>query len=486
MKNIIYHLKAFIILNGYPFSDIEDKDLNAICNLGSRTTLVRDVEKIANDTRKKIKSILEEANNVSLAVDEWQDRSMRRYLGVTAATILHNNYRIFTLAHKPMNEEHCTANVIRKHLHQILNEYQIAHKIKCAVTDNGGAVPSAFSDIPGDKFNLNIKRFPCICHIINIYAKTFQKYLQNDLREFINVRNKFDSACFVAFLMTKNSTKRGIASFTEIRWCSLFNMLDDLKTLKNLIIEYNNLNNIIKIEDEFWTNLHYWHKMFKTFVYCIKMVEGNEFGLISRSLPCIRRIQKTLTSLPNRYSSVIIEINRKMEKHWNQYQDQWTPILHVCARLNPYIKHQKILTKNEIEIADETIQMLLEGKIKKSEIEKETSSDEDDFDFMRHDNEHDDLLQSYICSLNIVSGEKNLLQYWLNKIGSSWEPLAEIALDFLSIPSSSATAERQFSITGQSIGINRLKISEEHVEDSTIILLNPEISRHFIRSMIIK
>ena len=62
--------------------------------------------------------------------------------------------------------------------------------------------------------------------------------------------------------------------------------------------------------------------------------------------------------------------------------------------------------------------------------------------------------------------------------------MAEIAMEFLSIPSSSATAERQFSITGQSIGLQRLKMSEDHVEDSTIILLNPGIARPILKSMI--
>ena len=489
IKNIDYRLKAFVILNGYPFSDIEDEDLNSICNLSSRASLVRTVETLALQTKQKIRCILESASIISIAVDEWQDRMKRRYLGVTAAAIVERQIRIFTLAHRPMREQHCTAEVIRKYLYEILNEYRIARKIKCAVTDNGGSVPSAFCDDPTDVHNLNIKRFPCICHIINIYAKTFQKHMKSDLNDFMKIRNAFDTACFVAYLENSDSNIKKIASYTEIRWSSLYNMLHDLMELKKYIMRYNKLNKIVnEIGEEFWERLSQWFKIFGTFAKCIKLVEGNEFGLISKSLPCIRRIQQALLSLPERYSGVILEINRKMESHWNKYKDNWTPILHVCARLNPFIKHAKILTKAEIELADETIKLLLKGKIAScSNVpEKIINKSNDDFNFMVDDEEYssEDIFGEYLNSLTQMKKEGDLLKYWLSKIDSTWKQLAELAFDFLSIPSSSATAERQFSITGRSLGVCRLKTSEEHVEDSAILLLNPTIARPLLESLV--
>ena len=484
IKNIIYHLKAFIILNGYPFSTIEDEDLNAICELQSRTSLVRSIEELSKLTQQKIRIILESASIISIAVDEWQDRAKRRYLGVTASSIIERQYRIFTLAHRPMVEEHCKAGIIRKYLLQILNEYNITRKIKCAVTDNGGAIPSAFSYDPNDENNLNIKRFPCICHVINIYAKTFQNNMKNDLNEFIRIKNLFDIPGFVAYLNSSDSNRKKISSFTEIRWSSLFFMIDDMLELKKEMIRYNELNKLGNIDDSVWENLVHWHKVFKIFVRCIKAVEGNEFGLISKSLPCIRRIQQVLRSLPQRFAGAILEVNQKIDTHWIKYEDNWTPILHVCSRLNPYINHQKILTKNELELADRTIKMLMSRKQIRIQNQKETS--DDDFDFMRHGNSSDskDIFNEYLVSLIGFSGEENLLKYWMDKLDTNWRPLAEIALDFLSIPSSSATAERQFSRTRISIGMSRLKLSEDHIEDSAILLMNEKIARPLFESMI--
>ena len=486
---IIYHLKAFIILNGHPFSTIENPDLNAIHDLQPRANLVRDVERLAHLTKDRIKNLLVDAKSIALAIDEWQDRSKRRYLGITASTIVHQQHMILTIAHTPMIEEHCTSEIIRKYICKILIGYGIYNKIHCAVTDNGGAIPGAFSDEIQSKDNLpNIKRFPCICHIINIYVKLFVKCMDRDLKDILAVRNSFDNPCFIAYLRKKGSRKTHISSYTEIRWCSLHNLLDDLSELKRQIIEYNNLNDIIKFPINFWETLEEWRSLFNVFTKYIKSVEGNTFGLISRSLPCIRKIRQKLESLPPRYSNAKLIINQKMEKHWEKYQDQWTPILHVCTRLNPFIIHSKILTIHEIQIADETIRILVKGKTKVQEEERsqDSVSDDDIFDFMVKKNSPLDIdaFDEYLISLSGGNKVCSLLEYWTSKLGTKWNALAEIAMEFLSIPSSSATAERQFSITGQSIGLQRLKMSEDHVEDSTIILLNPGIARPILKSMI--
>ena len=227
VKEIVYRLKAFIILNGYPFSDIENADLNSICHLQSRANLVRDVEKLSELTKNKIKSLLDGASNISIAVDEWQDRTKRRYLGVTAASIIERQYRIFTIAHTPIVEQKCDVIIIRKYLKKIIMNFGLLRRIQCAVTDNGGSVPAAFNDDPKivEQDRLNIKRFPCICHIINLYAKIFHECMKDELDMILRVRSAFDTPCFTAFLIASQSPKVKISSFTSIRWTSLFNLL---------------------------------------------------------------------------------------------------------------------------------------------------------------------------------------------------------------------------------------------------------------------
>ena len=120
------------------------------------------------------------------------------------------------------------------------------------------------------------------------------------------------------------------------------------------------------------------------------------------------------------------------------------------------------------EIADQTIRMLLDGKMLANshvEILSDKISDDDDFDFMRQDNVDDgNIYEEYLSTLFRMKKGKDLFEFWISKLDTEWEPLAEIAIEYLSIPSSSATAERQFLITGQSLGLNRLKMSEDHVE----------------------
>ena len=62
VKDVVYHLKAFIILNGFPFSSIEDEDLSSIYNLDSRANLVRTVEELVFNIRKKSNQFLKKLN----------------------------------------------------------------------------------------------------------------------------------------------------------------------------------------------------------------------------------------------------------------------------------------------------------------------------------------------------------------------------------------------------------------------------------------
>lgn len=62
-----------------------------------------------------------------------------------------------------MKEIHCTASVIRAHLQSIFNYFGLSFKIKCAVTDNGGAIPAAFEKPEEEnEQGLCVNRFPCI------------------------------------------------------------------------------------------------------------------------------------------------------------------------------------------------------------------------------------------------------------------------------------------------------------------------------------
>ena len=147
--------------------------------------------------------------------------------------------------------------------------------------------------------------------------------------------------------------------------------------------------------------------------------------------------------------------------------------------------HTKILTPNELALADHTIKMLMRGKQNHISVTNVNEEYDDDFNFMRNSQgKNADAFNEYLISLGIIDEEGDHLNYWIQKLDSNWRKLAEIALDFLSIPSSSSTAERQFSITGETLGLRRLKMIEDHVEDSTIILLNQKIARPILESMI--
>lgn len=94
-----------------------------------------------------------------------------------------------------------------------------------------------------------------------------------------------------------------------------------------------------------------------------------------------------------------------------------------------------------------------------------------------------DIFTEYLFSLSDIHFTCDLLNFWIEKLTCSWKPIAGIALDYLAILASSSSSERQFYITGETIGLRRLKLSEDHIEDNTIIILNPDIARTIYAQM---
>lgn len=54
--------------------------------------------------------------------------------------------------------------------------------------------------------------------------------------------------------------------------------------------------------------------------------------------------------------------------------------------------------------------------------------------------------------------------------------LAEIAMDYLSIPAQNVNAEHEFSVVSKIIGLKRLKLTESNVEVAALFTLSKEVT----------
>lgn len=65
------------------------------------------------------------------------------------------------LDHIPLLEEHNTAEILSREITDVLNNYEITHKVFGAVTDTTSLMPAICREI-------DIVWMPCFCHIFNL------------------------------------------------------------------------------------------------------------------------------------------------------------------------------------------------------------------------------------------------------------------------------------------------------------------------------
>ena len=144
-KYISKQLKKFILLNGYPFSAIEDEFLRAICPLlPSREDFAKQVEDIAKKTENGIKECIKRYKFISIAFDEWTDLLKRRYLGIVANAVSENTTNMFILGLTPISNITATGEHISKLIMDSLERYDIKNRVRVGVTDSGSNMISSF------------------------------------------------------------------------------------------------------------------------------------------------------------------------------------------------------------------------------------------------------------------------------------------------------------------------------------------------------
>lgn len=526
LKNIKYDIKEYILLSARPYSDIENESLNKHIKLMTRDKFEEEAKQLAVNIMEKIKTILQRAESISISIDEWQDREKRRYLGVTCQTIIDGVLRNFTLAHRLMEEIEITGKVIAKHLLNILVQYDIINKIKCAVSDNGGACPATFNnhkddqndpnDQENEEINLqpisDIIRFPCLCHVLNIFIKHFIGVdpLKSKLDQIEALRNKIDTSKFITYMTTeiikynqKNEKKpikyRSVPSYTKIRWYSLGSVLLFLYKMKDIIINWYTLNKWDAIKKEVWDSIRIILPIFLNFNYWIEKIEGNSFGQISHGLPCMRMMNKLIHKLTEQHPEFIDpvkEFDSVYLKYWQSFNTKWDPILCIASRLNPYIDHDKCMEKIWIKTADDFIINALSSKLKDplNMIDHAQNESQDEFDvgYQKKKKSNEDItahtiLAKYAAECNSLSdsveGKDDLFIFWTRNKTTELSLLSEIAFDYLSILGSSCSTERQFSVTGNILGLRRLSMTGKTLESQAIISMNPEIAKEIYPRM---
>ena len=267
-------LVLFIIQNGLPFSLGDDEQLHKITTALPNHLVIRDTAiSMAAEVGAIMKSMLAKAEYVTISCDEWSDRLMARYLGISAHSMVDKFPRVFTISHSFLattedERDHIPASQVAGMIYEVMKEYGVEKNSLLVVTGRAKVMRAAVECLNERRIGEGLPPLQwanCICHALNSIMGKFVTLLQNRFRDITEFQKKL-SETFHSFLRRKNSSVTRIPAYVAVRWYSLFEMLNAMLELKHLIIEFCILQEWPQLPVELWKRM----EDFRDFPFVVK------------------------------------------------------------------------------------------------------------------------------------------------------------------------------------------------------------------------
>ena len=467
-------LSKFILSNGLPFRLIEDCNLLKLSNsLRTRKSLSSYCKATSMKIVELIKKELLMFDNISIAIDEWKDKSKRSYLGVTAQAVSEERMNFFTLALKPLIGETLDGQLISENLDQILNQYEICDKVRGCVSDSGSNMISAIR-------HFTFPRIPCSCHLFNNLMKEFISAHKKRFDAIIKLQIECSTSRFVRFCSEKQTELRIIPSYCPVRWYSMCKLINGLFKMKQHIIDFRLRNKIIMVEPSIWDDIEVLFPVFEDAELIISTLESDDFGSVSYILRGFTLFSQHIQLLPERYLQGKISVHNKFREMWEKYRDLWDPFLFAATRLNPSIDIHETLEADQIIRGDEYIISLMKKFDKNPKLDNPIKKSNA---LCSYGNNLPNSIESIFEKYKSVEfdSKSDLYDYWKGQLKTKNYILARAAIQILSVLSTSASVEREFSASRRAIGFQRLRMNPDKVENMIMIIGNPEIADRIMK-----
>lgn len=529
--------KRIIVTNGLAKRLIEDPDWKILVpDLPCRRTFGKQITEEAEIIRSKIKDILSNVDSLSLSMDEWTSISNNRYLGITCAAFYSGDMQIFTLGHVPLviDEDEKDMGIkaadIGGLLLIIIGEYQIENVVSNVASDNDSVMIAALKWVNNQR-NLNkLPQYlwtPCICHTINLIVAAFIGEIEAFITPIKKLQKKLGkSANFKQYLISKNCMKTTLPSYIQIRWYSLCKLLKSIVFLRRHIIQYCNDSLGEHVEESIFDSAQRLATPFQTLKRITQSLESDSFGTLSIALFAFSQVHMAFNGLDDIYHEAVEKFNTKYNDISANYKGPWGDILFAATILNPKLKHKNILSTDEWQkgiawlrkkvedhkaehldnIAAEAASQSSQGPsayvenqtprirlnrppIRPHQTRNSSVLNRNSISRSVHSSVIDDLIDE-IQDEPTTTDDQDEVNEYLNYLGKPyisidmWKNppptmpnLGAVAQKVLSMLTSSASTERQFSKTRRILGYQRLRLLPNHVEDETIIVGNPSLTR---------
>jgi hypothetical protein len=252
----------------------------------------------ADRLRKVLVQNLAQQTHCSITFDEWTDGSAVKYMGINALTTGELGYRIFCLAHVPLDPDEGKAAGLAETVKQTLDSFGLSGKVTYAVTDTTPVMPKTVSC-------LRLKWMPCFAHLFNLMLGQLIEAVRGFIQPLLNAVGPMVLSTKWAKLVKAQRVQR-IPSYSPTRWFSMEKLARNCLSLRPQIEEFIATSSqsvrherFSAITPETWDVLDMTHGVLLTFRNAIEMLESDEYGTVSHVLEAHMMVDTTITNLNN-------------------------------------------------------------------------------------------------------------------------------------------------------------------------------------------
>jgi hypothetical protein len=224
---------------------------------------------------------------VNIALDGWSDPAGRKYEGITIRTVQEDGSTAVYLAAMKAISARETADVVDAYLKSVVRRYNLKGKLVNVCTDRGSANKKAF--LPS--YTVPIKDFfrtlwiPCTCHILNNILGTFIAEINPLIDPVFKLASAFHGLPrFRNYLGEQGAPRANIPTYTDVRWHSAYDTIQALKILWPYMVAFVTETRVTVpwLTDQVIATIEALHPVFEACVKAQGYLESNDFATGSR------------------------------------------------------------------------------------------------------------------------------------------------------------------------------------------------------------
>ena len=490
---ITLSIMYMIAIDKLPLSTVEAKGFKMLMKttaplykIPSRKTVTIMIEARYEMMKKQFREKVKELSSYTLTCDNWTDVTNQSYLGVTihylGADCEMKNGHLGVL---PLDKNH-TSDYLHDSLLKVMEDFHVdSNKVKAVVSDSAANIRSAVIKLVGSN-----RQLPCFAHILSHLVPNALQSIQSAIEIITKVKKivKLIRHSIVASDELRRLQKRDgktdgtVLKFiqdVETRWNTTYYMLERFLALEEYVYSVtskcSNMPDMLsRIEILVLKDLV---ALMSPVASVITEISGENYPTCSVMIPIIHCMTAaitdfvTATEIGNEFKAKLLNrINNKF------HHLESTPILAISTILDPRFKRLYFKTalaaSNAIQDIDSQLRKISGYKTRKAiENDQDVNNTKSSTPNLWHF--HDNLVMKNrevadVESLNlelkqylhqpVINRSENAFKHW-ESLKPAFPTLSKLALQYLSIISTSVPCERLFSHAGNVKTDNRSRLT---------------------------